>query len=148
MESITHIGISVSNLDKSINFYKDILNLSLVSRMTMKGESTDKLFNEKNLVVNLAYLTSKDKNSPSIELLEFNKEIERQKSSLLSTSISEVCFIVEDIDKTYSEMLAKNVRFLSEPQYFDFTEFGGHKSKAVYFYDLDDNILELMQIIK
>lgn len=37
---------------------------------------------------------------------------------------------------------SKNVKTMSSPQEFDSTKYGMGKSKALYFYDPDGNILE------
>ena len=47
LQEVMHIGITVSDMDKSISFYKDILGLVLKGEMTMTGAEVDKLFNKK-----------------------------------------------------------------------------------------------------
>lgn len=114
----------------------------------MEGEATDKLFQMKNCVCKIAYLNgSHELNAPPIELLEFSN-VEKSKSSLSKTSISEICFNVHNIDEVYEKLKNKGVEFLSEPQYFDFTSNGFGKSKAVYFRDIDGIVLELIEEIR
>lgn len=147
---VVHIGLTVSNLEESIDFYENTLGLNLQGQMLMKGESTDKLFNIQDCKVKVAYLNgSKEINTPPIELLEFSPESEIDKEIILNkTSISEVCFGVEDIYSIYKRLLDKDVKFLSEPQFFDLREQGYGKSKAVYFKDPDGINLELIETIK
>ena len=47
LKEVLHIGVTVSNLDVSIEFYKNILGLSFQGEMLMEGEATDKLFAKK-----------------------------------------------------------------------------------------------------
>jgi len=54
-----------------------------------------------------------------------------------------VAFWVRDIEQTYSELGARGVKFLSPPQLFELEGYG--KAKAVYFWDPDGTILELIQ---
>ncbi len=144
---VVHVGLTVSDLEKSITFYKDTLGLSFEGKMKMEGESTDRLFNIQDCKVKVAYLNgSKEINTPMIELLEFSPKAKIDKGIRLDkTSISEVCFDVEDIDVLYKKLLHKGVEFLSEPQYFDLSDQGFGKSKAVYFKDPDGIILELIE---
>lgn len=146
---VTHIGLTVSNIEKSIEFYRDVLGLNFIGSITMSGEATDKLFNGINCVKKVAYLNgSNNTSTPPIELIQFiSEDAINDTPSLRKTSISEICFRVENIDKVYLELLKKGVKFLSEPQFFDFRNDGFTKSKAVYFKDPDGIILELMQYI-
>mgnify|MGYP000767871884 CR=1 FL=1 len=41
---IYHVGLTVSDLDKSIAFYRDILGLKYLGEIMMVGEETDKMF--------------------------------------------------------------------------------------------------------
>lgn len=146
---IAHVGLTVHNLEQSIVFYRDILGLSYLGRMRMSGEETDRLFARANCVVDVAYLNgSSEMYSAPIELIEFigNQSKPRpRRQALVDIAISEVCFAVNDIDLVYQKLLARGVAFLSEPQYFDLRAQGFGCSKAVYFYDCNGIVLELMQ---
>ncbi len=147
LKQVIHIGLTVSDLTRSIAFYRDVLGLKFVGQMRMQGEATDKLFQRENCIVDVAYLNGSDElQAPPVELLHFvAPECEKMENSLFKTSISELCFYVEDIDATYQNLLAKGVEFLSEPQLFDFSAENLGKSKAVYLKDPDGIILELLQ---
>ena len=147
---IYHVGLTVSNIDKSIEFYRDILGLEFQGEILMEGKETDILFNKPNSRCRVAYLNgSKIIHTPPIELIQFlDTEIYNSKADLFKTSISEICFEVKDIQKVYEHLLANKVECLSSPQYFDFTKQGMGKSKALYFKDPDGIILELMESIE
>lgn len=147
MKTIAHIGLTVSDIDKSIAFYKNILKLEYVGEMKMKGKETDLLFDNDNLNVRVAYLKTQNGDT-EIELIQFvDKEIQKDAASLFKTSISEICFEVENIDEWYEHFNKNKVETLSAPQLFDSTEYGFGKSKAIYFKDPDGIILELMQSV-
>lgn len=150
LKEVMHIGITVSNIDKSIEFYRDILGLSFKGEILMEGKETDILFGRKNSKARVAYLNgSGEIIAPPVELIQFTDvDTENKERSLYRTSISEICFRVEDIDKVYKKLIEKGIECISEPQYFDFTEYGFGKSKAIYFRDPDGIILELMENIE
>lgn len=147
LKEIMHVGITVSNIENSIKFYRDILGLTLKGQAIMEVKETDKLFAMNNCKVKIAYLNGSDNiMSPPIELLEFvNNETIKDKPQLNKISISEICFRVDNIEKVYKHLIDNNVEYLSEPQEFDFTAYGFSKSKALYFKDPDGIILELME---
>ena len=149
IHEIIHIGITVSDIERSTAFYRDVLGLEFMGSITMEGDETDRLFQLKNSVAKIVYLNgSKGSLAPPIELIQFvSEDCEINTPNLRRTSISEICFRVDNIDKVYRDLKDKGVEFLSEPQLFDFRKDGFSKSKAVYFKDPDGVILELMEYL-
>ena len=147
VQEVMHIGVTVTDIERSIAFYRDTLGLSFRGELLMQGEATDRLFARKGCKVKVAYLNGSDEIlAPPIELLEFiDKPAEKAPSSLFLTSISEICFRVKDIEALYAHLQEHGVECLSEPQFFDFTSMGHGKSKAIYFKDPDGIVLEAMQ---
>lgn len=150
LKNIAHVGLTVMNLKRSIDFYQNTLGLCYQGQMVMEGESTDRLFALEGCKVKVAYLNGSDVlGAPPVELIEFaSPAVNHLKNRLDQICIAELCFYVEDIDKVYEALKAKGVEFLSEPQFFNLENQGFGKSKAVYFKDPDGIILELMQEIE
>ena len=144
---IYHVGLTVSDLERSIAFYRDVLGLEFQGEIFMEGEETDKMFRRVNCKARVAYLNgSKAVEAPPVELIQFvNNEVKKVPSDLFTTSISEVCFYTDDIDSAYKHLVDNNVECLPEPQYFDFRADGFGESRAFYFRDPDGIILEMMQ---
>lgn len=150
LKQIYHVGLTVKDIDKSLEFYRDILGLSFVGELLMEGKETDLLFNKDGCKARVAYLNGSDSiDMPPVELIQFLDEssISIDKPNLFKTSISELCFYVENIDKFYNHLIENDVECLSEPQYFDFSKYGFGKSKAIYFKDPDGIILEAIQAL-
>lgn len=147
VNEVMHVGVTVSDMDRSIDFYKNILGLTFQGELIMQGKETELLFQRTNCKARVAYLNGSDHvMAPPIELIQFlDDQVEKVSSDLHRTSISEICFRVSDIDKAYRHLIAHGVDCLSEPQHFDFTDAGFGKSKAIYFRDPDGVVLELMQ---
>ena len=147
IHGIYHVGLTVSNLDRSVAFYRDVLGLEYQGEILMEGKETDALFCRENCTARVAYLNgSQAVDAPPIELIQFvGSEIVQAQPSLFTTSISEVCLQTDDIDSAYRHLIDHGVTCLSEPQSFDFSKQGFGKSKALYFLDPDGIVLELMQ---
>ena len=149
IQEIMHVGVTVSDMDRSIAFYRDILGLNFVGEILMEGPETDALFGRSGCRARVAYLNGSDHiMAPPVELICFMDETcRRDPADLMKTSISEICFRVQDIDAVYAHLVEKGVECLSAPQAFDFTASGFGKSRAIYFRDPDGIILELMQAL-
>lgn len=144
--SIAHIGLTISDLSRSITFYRDIMGFTYLGEMTMDGPESAALFQRLGCGARVAYLQPKDKSAPLVELIQFTDlPSTPAEPSLFQTSISELCFLTDDIDAEYQRLQALGVEFLSQPQTFDSTAYGFGKSRAVYLRDPDRNILELIQ---
>ena len=69
IKSYRHTGIIVSNINKSLNFYKNILNLKKVSRMEESGTYFNNLTKTKNLKADVLKVKSKD--NIIIEIIQY-----------------------------------------------------------------------------
>jgi glyoxylase I family protein len=145
--AVAHIGITVRNMDRALRFYRDLLGLKVLGDITIEGDEADILTREKGVKLRVAYLRSeKDLKGPPLELLHFVEPAGEGKGPyprLTNPGITEVAFWVRDIEQTYAELGTRGVRFLSPPQLFELEGYG--KAKAVYFWDPDGTILELIQ---
>ena len=149
IQGILHVGLTVSDIDRSVAFYKDCLGLSYLGELCMEGKETDRLFQKENAKARVAYLNGSDAiAAPPIELIQFvDTKARKSKADLFKTSVSEICFYTSDIAADYQRLLRHGVECLSAPQEFDFTAQGFGKSLALYFKDPDGILLELMQTL-
>ena len=148
IRDIIHVGLTVSDLDRSVAFYRDVLGFAYQGELYMDGETTAKMFAKPGCTARVGYLKAGTDNiqGPPVELIQFTSHTpDKKPTDLFTTSISEICFESNDIWADYERLKAKGVEFLSEPQEFDFTADGFGKSCAVYLRDPDGLILELMQ---
>ena len=144
---IYHVGLTVSDLDRSIRFYEKILGLHFAGEILMDGKETEAIFQKPGCRARVAYLNGSDQpGMPPIELIQFVTEAAQMTpASLFRTSVSEVCFYTDDAERTYRYLLEQGVVCLSEPQNFDFRRDGFGRSRAFYFRDPDGIILEMME---
>ncbi len=144
---IYHVGLTVSDIERSLAFYRDILGLQFQGEILMEEAETDALFGRKGCKARVAYLNGSEKiDVPPVELIQFlDCDTKKQPGDLFTTSISELCFYTDDIEEVYQRLCANHVECLSAPKNFDFTAAGFGKSKAFYFRDPDGIVLEMMQ---
>ncbi|WP_153730877.1 VOC family protein [Sporosarcina obsidiansis] len=145
-----HVGISVTNIEKSIEFYSKWFGLEYLGTVEITREQaeeniTAKIFSVDGITeVKIAYLKSPESNF-AIELLEYRGiEKDQVKYQVSDIGASHVCFAVSNLDDMYQRMVAEGVRFLSKSPT---TLPAGHNkgAKIAFLIDPDDFIIELLQ---
>jgi len=136
-----HTGIVVINLDAAIKFYSG-LGMDLVSRMTEQGEYIDTLVGLTKTRLEWAKLKLPD--DSVLELLQYhshpilNGDIVLQVSNRLGCS--HIAFTVKDMNQAISYIIGNGG---SIKKNFQISPDG--KVKVVYCYDLEGNILEIVE---
>ena len=145
---IFHTGLTVSDLDRSIAFYRDVLGLELVSSWESAQPYLRTVVGFPDAELRIALLrlpkTAAGRSGHHIELLEYRSPRgERGDARTCNPGNVHVSFVVDDLDAAYAELAAKGVRFKSAPVEIDHGRNKG--AKAVYLLDPDDITLELVQ---
>lgn len=150
LNKIGMVSLTVTDIEKSIKFYEDILEMKLAKQMVMDCKAAEEVFGMPACKVKIAHLKGcEDCGSPVVELRQFAaKNTTHDEVRLNKVSVSSMSFIVDDIEKTYNDFKEKGVEFISSPQYFEHTKQGFGKSKSAYFKDPDGIILELQEIVE
>jgi catechol 2,3-dioxygenase-like lactoylglutathione lyase family enzyme len=141
IKQINHIGISTGNLDRSINFYRDLLGLELAVDEPFGNNRLDTITNLKNAEGRVAVLKLGD---VDLEIFEFSNPVAKTADSdrpVCDHGITHICFEVTDIENEYDRLLAAGVGFHCEPQ-------DAGSVKAVYGRDPDGNVFELLEIVR
>jgi catechol 2,3-dioxygenase-like lactoylglutathione lyase family enzyme len=143
-----HTGISVSDLDRSIAFYRDDLGLELIARWDSSQAYLRAVvgFPDAELRIALLRVPAAPGAGPGhhIELLEYQvPRGQRGDARTCNPGNAHVAFAVDDLDRVYAELSAKGVRFKSAP--VAITHGRNTGAKAVYLLDPDDVTLELVQ---
>lgn len=143
-----HVSFTVSNIDRSIEFYRDVLGLKLVHTQTQNNEYTRKLVGYEDAHLKVAMFDIEGKNDgPSghfLELVEYvSPEGEHVPIGTAHTRSAHLAFIVSNIHETVEKLKDKGVLFKSEVVSI---EAGRNKGGyTVYFLDPDGITLELVQ---
>jgi lactoylglutathione lyase len=144
---IYHTGLSVSDLDRSLAFYRDLLGLELVAQWDSSQPYLRTVvgFPDGELRIALLRLPGEaGAEGHHLELLEYRvPRGVRGDPRTCNPGNVHVAFRVDDLDATYRELSAKGVRFKSAP--VEVTHGRNRGAKAVYLLDPDDITLEMMQ---
>ncbi len=147
-QQIEHVSITVSNLEKSVSFYKEILSFTEVSNQDKTKDEVQQLFRiiDPKLGVRSIKLKLGDE---VIELMEFIGAKESRKIPTDSKSndlwFQHIAIVVSDMDSAYSVLKKSKVIHVSaSPQTLPAYINGAAGIKAFYFRDPDGHNLELI----
>ena len=141
IKEVRHAGIVVSNLDISIKFYCDLLNLKIKSIANEEGDFLDNMLSRKNVKNKVAKLTANN-GTALIELIESKSFGNVLPRDFFTIGASHVAFTVDDLDETYHHLLNNGVKFNAPPQ----TSPDGY-AKVTFCLDPDNTPIELVEVI-
>lgn len=135
-----HTAISVTDLDRSIQFYRDLLGMTVEWRIDhRRSEGLGQVVGLKNVDVSYAMLSGW---GGRIELFQYHSpkgEPYPADKPVSDKGITHIAFQVEDIDGLYEKLVGHGIRFNSPPQVLR------EGVKAAYFHDPDGVTLEIIQ---
>lgn len=141
IENIRHIGIVVSDIQKSIEFYEKHLGFKVLKRMEEGGFYLDSLLSIKNSKVTTVKLINNYGNI--IELLYFhNKKNDKIKKRIYSIGLTHFAINVKNISELYLKLSRKGVEFLSSPQISP-----DNYAKVAFCKDPDGVYIELVEVL-
>ncbi len=133
IKAIDHIGIIVNDMQKSVEFYTDVLGFSISAKIEMEEAGLSALFVEKN-GIKIELMRYKGKKIPT------RSEVAKIKLGKSSIPINDhISFSVDDIEATTTELKGKGVVFNLEPIQLE----GGIKLTS--FKDPNGVLIELME---
>ncbi len=112
-----HTGITVSNLERSLAFWRDVLGFEFSHRTHQKGETAEQITGVKGGELKLAVL--KSPGGHKIELLEYLAPADRRKSSdLRPCDVGHVhlALTVENLDALLQQIASSGWKAAGKPQ--------------------------------
>jgi catechol 2,3-dioxygenase-like lactoylglutathione lyase family enzyme len=137
---MSHVGISVVDLERSITFYRDLLGMDLIQQVPMTGPRYDAIMALEGTQGRIAVLRT---GNCELELLEFKRPAPRAVEPgrhVSDQGLSHFAVFVDDIAGLHARLKAAGVRFHSA-----LVHFPSCATTAVYFRDPDGNYIEMMQ---
>lgn len=143
IDNFAHVGITVRDLDRSIDFYTNNFGFKLLGKARFDEDffaAAPTLYNLQNTVCPIAILSAPD--GMQIELFEFQPQLEPEKIPWNRVGITHIAFATDNVPEMYEQLKARNIEFCMEPMV---RPDGGH---WVFLRDPDGNMIELMEPIK
>jgi len=139
-----HHRFTVSDIDRSIRFYRDLLGLELIQDAVRADlESYDRIVGYKNVDLRIVMLGERE-GSFVLELIHYrNPPGKTRELQNYYVGASHVSFVVDDLDSEYKRLGAVGVRFNSPP--VDIVRDGKLVGRALYMLDPDGITVELDQ---
>jgi catechol 2,3-dioxygenase-like lactoylglutathione lyase family enzyme len=141
--SADHTGITVSNLERSLAFWRDVLGFEFSHTAHQKGELAREITGVDGAEIKLAVL--KTPGGHKIELLEYLAPADRKRANLRPCDIGfvHVALLVDNLDLVVERIAASGWEAAGKPQTL---KTGPNAGKCViYVRDPDGTTIELMQ---
>ena len=140
IKSFLHIGISVIDLEESIKFYSEIMQMNIEYRSRNKGEIISRIVDVKDADMEVCVL---EKNNLGIELLDYKND-ERKKlinyPNQDQPGLVHISFLVDNVDKEYERIKARGYEFNSP-----LVVARENGPKIAYFKGPDNVIIEIFE---
>src|SRR5258707_13854158 len=137
-----HTGITVTNLERSVAFWQDVLGFELSHRAHHTGDLASEVTGVPGAEISIAVLKGY---GHKIELLEYLAPANRKNVDLRPCDVGSVhvALMVDNLDAVLSTIAASGWRAAGEPQTLNTGPNTG--KRVVYVRDPDGTTIELMQ---
>ena len=145
VEWMNHTGFVVSDMERSLEFYQELLGLKQERNQILEGEFISELVGYPDARLHIVYLGTGDLRH-SVELIQYLNPVGTTGAMQERHQVgaSHLGVIVEDLDALYAELSSRGVRFVSPPAIRPGAVYP-MASKGCYMQDPDGNWLELLE---
>ena len=149
IRAIDHINIVVTDLERSVAFYTELLGFKLAKEATLEGEWIDRIVGLKGVRGRVAYVVA-PAGEPRVELLCYDSPAGEDpvvNRAANTVGLRHIALRVDDIHAMTAKLRAAGVEVFSDPVKVPsgvVQHYQGHKT-LVYFLYPDGVILELAQ---
>lgn len=136
--SAHHYGVTVSDLDESLAFYRDRLGMEVVDRLSFEEDAFDRFVGVDGADVEIAFL---DADGCLYEVLEYRSPPGgdlNEGASNNDVGAAHFCLEVDDLWAVYDD-LQEDTPFVSEPQELS------TGATVAYAKDPDGNVIEFVE---
>jgi lactoylglutathione lyase len=145
-DGVSHFGIQVADLERSVAFYGDLLGFELVARWVRNQEYIQELVGYPGVELHVAVFRL-PLSDVFLEVLEYrNVEKQTVDPSTANPGTAHFCLYVDDLATFHEQLTSAGVRFVSGVKS---PNIGPNKGgKAVYMIDPDGIRIELIETEK
>ena len=134
--SAHHVGITVTDLEETLAFYREVLDLSVADRFSVGGEAFADAVGVDGASADFAHLEA---DGARIELVEYDPEARGSPAAGLNQpGAKHVGLSVDDLDAFFAS-LPEDVPTISEPRT---TESG---TRILFIRDPEGNLIEILE---
>jgi catechol 2,3-dioxygenase-like lactoylglutathione lyase family enzyme len=143
MPDLHHTGLTISNLDRSLRFWRDAMGMSVVVEQEKDRGYLEAIVGEAGAHVRMAHLAFGGV-GPRIELFEYVTPAGgHHVSRPADVGFGHVCVACDDLDERLERLVAAGGTALSAPVEIDT---GANKGgRGVYLRDPDGHVVELFE---
>jgi len=139
---LRHVGITVSDIDRSIDFYRDVLGFSITREMDESGIHIDNFSGLDGVDVRTVKMSGLD--GSMIELLYYRSHPETNEKNfsedITKIGCSHFALTVDNLSLLCEKILDNNLVVLCEPQYSP-----DGQVKLTFCRDPDGTLIELVE---
>jgi catechol 2,3-dioxygenase-like lactoylglutathione lyase family enzyme len=148
MIGVWHFSFTVSDIERSVRFYRDVLGFELIHQQEQANEYTGRLVGYPGAHLRIAQFAvpgePRGRSTHDLELVEYvAPRGTRGSIEICNPGAAHLAFAVEAIHASYERLLAAGVHFFSPPNLITAgVNAGGF---TCYFHDPDQIVLEMLQ---
>lgn len=143
MKAIRHTGITVSDLDRAIDFYQGLLGFRVIKRAIEQSKYIDYLTGLKNVKLTTVKLAADDGNLIELYFFHSHPSLINRKRRITEIGLSHVAFTVKDIDQEYKRLSQAGVKFNSSPKISP-----DKYAKVAFCRDPEGVLIEFVEVLK
>ena len=134
-----HTGFVVKDLDKAVEFYRDVVGLTAIASRERVGKPISQVVGYENTHLKIAFLNTG--NGHNLELIQYVHPIgsDRPSDERNTLGAAHLAFYVDDIEQTHRDLVSRGAGKLNPP-----VEVAPGR-KACYLQDPDRNWIELVE---
>jgi catechol 2,3-dioxygenase-like lactoylglutathione lyase family enzyme len=145
VSAVLSVGMTVSDLDRSIDFYTGVLDFKKVSETEIAGEAHERLTGVFGMRARIAQLRL---GNETVELTDYltggGRDVPRDSRSN-DRWFQHIAIVTTDMDRAYQRLRSAKVRHASSgPQTLPTWNRNAGGIRAFYFNDPDDHVLEII----
>jgi len=142
---IHHLGMTVRDIEHSIEFYRGTLGMTLIGRRECVHEDyVAQQTGYPDVKLSVASFRVQPESEQSLEVVQYLDHVgEPADTSTNRPGNTHLCLVVNDLEAAYGDLESKGVRFRSPP--VKITAGPNRGGLVVYFYDPDQYVIEMFQ---
>lgn len=149
INKVGSIGITVKDMNRSVNFYTTVLGFKKISDEEFSGEDYEKLEGIFGLNIRVVKLQLGEEQIELTDYLTTGGRTIPEDFKSNDLSFQHIAIVVSDMDKAFAQLKKFNVEYVSTaPQTLPVSNVAAAGIKAFYFHDPDNHNLELIYFPK